>query len=135
MLSFSLFQRALFLCISCKYTRVALVYFKFQSPFFSVFFSKARRPHTCSRPCAFEWKNRKKGTKSGTFLVGGPGKSRKKEIISKTCGGILGTGCQLSYPIEVTHFFCVRCSAVCSDVATSAAVRTPPCEHRIDSFE
>ena len=33
-------------------------------------------------------------TKTGSFLVGRPGKSRKKtREISKTCGGILGTGC------------------------------------------
>ena len=65
--------------------------------------------------------------KSGTFLVGGPGKRRKREKeISKTCGGIWGTGC-LGYPIiEVISLFCpLKCPLQrCRHSAT--AVRTPP---------
>ena len=71
----------------------------------------------------------------GHHFSRGPGKNRKKREFSKTSGGILSTGC-VGYPIaEVMSFFCVRWSALCSDAAASATVRTPPCECRIDSLE
>ena len=42
----------------------------------------------------------------------------------------------ISYVCYRGHFFfCVRWSVLCNDAASSAAVRTPPCEYIIDSFD